>query len=180
MNWIIYFLLLVSFNLQATLVIDKFTGLSVSSSLEENYDISKLTKPLVLIFISKDCPCSKGNLSYINELSKNYPDFKFVGIHSKKGSTLDQVKNYLSDKNVNFDVLVDSNLSITSKFGALKTPHAFIVNLSGAVVYNGGVSNSTFPVNAKEFFLKNALEDIKNQRPVAKNQAKTLGCFIVR
>lgn len=160
--------------------VEKFTGVSLATGNEETVEIAKTEKPLVLIFISKDCPCSKGNISYINELSKNYPEFKFIGVHSKKGTPVNEVKNYLSDKKVNFEVINDSNLSIASKLNALKTPHAFIVNLKGEVVYNGGVTNSTFPENAKEFFLKNALDDFKNHRPIAKNETKTLGCFIVR
>jgi peroxiredoxin len=171
---------LITLNVSAGLLVGSFTGISLKNNKEEVIDVSKMEKPLVLIFISKDCPCSKGNLSYINELSKNYPEFKFLGVHSKKGSTIDEVKNYLSDKNINFEVLADSGLSIASKFNALKTPHAFILNIKGEVIYKGGVSNSTFPENAKEFYLKNALEDLKNHRSIAKNETKTLGCFIER
>ena len=171
---------LISLNAFANISVDSFTGISIGTGKEEKIELSKSDKPSVLIFISKDCPCSKGNLSYINELSKNYPEFKFIGIHSKTGTSADEVKNYLSDKKVNFEVFADTSLSIASKFNALKTPHAFIVNQKGEVIYNGGVTNSTFPENAKDFFLKNALEDLKNHRPIAKNETKTLGCFIVR
>lgn len=160
--------------------VEKFTGVSLTTGNEETVEISKLDKALVLIFISKDCPCSKGNFSYINELSINYPEFKFIVVHSKKGTSVSEVRSYLSDKKVNFEVINDSNLSIASRLNALKTPHAFILNLKGDVIYNGGVTNSTFPENAKEFFLKNALEDLKNNRPIAKNETKTLGCFIAR
>jgi hypothetical protein len=103
-----------------------------------------------------------------------------MGVHAKKNTNLNDVKNYLSDKKLNFKVISDPSLEITSKFNALKTPHAFILNLKGEVVYNGGVTNSTFPENAKEYYLKNALEDLKGQRAIAKNVTKTLGCFIER
>lgn len=176
---IILFFGITTFSL-AGINVDQISGESVNTDREETIEISKMTKPLVLIFISKDCPCSKGNLSYINKLSGEYPDFKFLGVHSKKGSSTKDIKNYLSDKKINFEILNDSNLSITNKFDALKTPHVFIVNLKGEIIYNGGVTNSTFPENAKDFYLKNALEDLKNHRPIAKNETKTLGCFIVR
>jgi thioredoxin-related protein len=164
----------------SSISIDKFSGVSLTSEKEETIEVTKNSKPLVVIFISKDCPCSKGNLSYINSLSKDYPEFIFIGVHSKKGTALSDVKNYLNDKKINFEVLNDAELSIASKFNALKTPHAFIVNLKGEVIYSGGVTNSTFPEHAKEFFLKNALQNLKNNIAIAKSETKTLGCFIVR
>jgi len=177
---ILIILSFISFNLSANFKVESFKGVSLKTEKEIDFDISKSNKPLVLIFISKDCPCSKGNLGYINELSLKYSDFQFIGIHSKKGSTIEEIRNYLKDKKVNFEIVADSQLQIASKFNALKTPHVFIVNQQGEVIYNGGVTSSTFPENAKEFYLSNTLEDIKNHRSIAKKETKTLGCYIVR
>ena len=138
------------------------------------------SKPTIFIFLSKDCPCSRGNLNYVQKLSQDYSEFQFVGVHSKRGTTLKEVKDYLADKDLKIEVLNDDELKIASLFNALKTPHAFIVDQKGDVLYNGGISNSTFPQNAKEFYLKNALEDLKNKRAIAKAETKTLGCFILR
>lgn len=153
---------------------------SLLTSKEEVVSVKRQEKPLVLIFLSKDCPCSKGNLGYIDQLSRDYTDFTFIGVHAKKGTKVEEIRQYLSDKKISFPVYNDSLLYATNLFNALKTPHAYIVNQAGEILYNGGISNSTFPKNADKFFLKNALEDIKNHRPVAKPESKTLGCFIVR
>jgi alkyl hydroperoxide reductase subunit AhpC len=159
--------------------IDPFTKKNISVTLE------KENQNTVIIFLSKDCPCSKGNLSYINKLSEDYPQFNFIGIHSKKGSTSDDLKKYIDQisadhHKINFKIIEDTGLAMAQKFEALKTPHAFIVDSKGKVVYNGGITSSTFPENAKEFFLKNTLEEIKNNRPISKAETKTLGCFITR
>lgn len=160
--------------------INSIVGLSVVSSKEVSISVEKTKQPIVAIFISKDCPCSKGNLSYINSLSKNYPEFKFIGIHAKKDSTIEEVQNYLKDKNISFEVIADNFMTNTTNFKALKTPHAFILNTKGEIIYNGGISNSTFPEDAKVFYLKNALEDLKNNRPITLKETKAMGCFIVR
>jgi peroxiredoxin len=180
MKQILFLLFIFTLNSYAAINVNTFTGTSLTNGNEEVIQLSNFAKPIVLIFLSKDCPCSKGNLGYINDLSKTYPNFKFIGIHSKKGTSLNAVKDYLNDKKVNFEILNDSNLSIANKFNALKTPHIFILNPKGEIIYTGGVSNSTFPENAKELFLKNALEDLKNNRPIAKNETKSLGCIISR
>jgi peroxiredoxin len=180
MKHLVFLLYIFAFNSNASVNVNTFTGTSLANGNEEVIQLSNFAKPIVLIFLSKDCPCSKGNLGYINDLSKNYPDFKFIGIHSKKGTSLNAVKDYLNDKKVNFEILNDASLTIANAFNALKTPHVFIVNPNGEVIYSGGVSNSTFPQNSKELFLKNALEDLKNNRPIAKNETKSLGCIISR
>jgi hypothetical protein len=160
--------------------IKKISAIDVQSGGSITILTEQMSKPAVFVFLSKDCPCSRGNLSYIQNLSQTYPDFRFIGIHSKRGTNLAEVKEYLADKDFKIEVLNDSQLEIASLFKALKTPHAFIVDQKGDVLYNGGITNSTFPKNAKEFFLKNALEDLKNNRKIARAETKTLGCFIMR
>ena len=133
-------------------VIDKFQAYSINKEVSQVISLQNGKLSTVAIFLSKDCPCSKGNLDYINELSKEFPEFQFIGIHSKKNTSNDEIKSYLKDKPLHFDIYNDSDLKIADLFKALKTPHAFILNPQGEIVYNGGITNSTFPKNAKEFF----------------------------
>ena len=136
--------------------------------------------PTVVIFLSKDCPCSKGNLDYINQLSLKFKNIKFIGVHSKKYSTNEDVEQYLADKKLNFPIYNDPDLKIADQFKALKTPHAFIVATNGEIIYNGGITNTTFPDHAKTAFLKDALTDVQGQKLPSPAETKTLGCFIVR
>jgi thiol-disulfide isomerase/thioredoxin len=174
---ILAILFVFNFNPKSFGAIKNFELYSVTSNKLVNIQFEKHDLNYVFIFLSKDCPCSKGNLEYINELSKKYPDVRFVGIHAKKKTKVEEVQNYLKDKKINFEILNDPDLLAANLFKALKTPHAFIVNKMGEIIYSGGVTNSIFPEHAKEFYLKNALEDLAN---IAKNETKTLGCFIER
>jgi hypothetical protein len=54
------------------------------------------------------------------------------------------------------------------------------VSNKNEIIYNGAVSNSTFPEDASEFYLKNALSEVASNLPIKKPTTKTLGCFIVR
>lgn len=176
----LFLFILISNITWANIHLGPFEAHVVGKNIVQNIEFKNRKKPLVAIFISKDCPCSKGNLSYINSLSREFPDFDFIGIHSKRGTSDNEVREYLSDKKMNFDVLLDSDMKIATQFEALKTPHAYIVMPNGDVAYNGGITNTTFPENAKEYYLKNALSEIKNNRKVTKSETRTLGCFIVR
>jgi hypothetical protein len=154
------------------------TGLS---NEEKILSFQDATKPTVVIFISKDCPCSKGNLSYINKLADEFKQFNFFGIHSKKLTSDTDLLAYLSDKKLSFKVYNDSDLKIADDFKALKTPHAFVLNTKGEVVYSGGVTSSTFPENAKSFFfLKDALNEFLQTKKIVNDETKTLGCYIAR
>ena len=133
----------------------------------------------VLIFISKDCPCSKGNLPYLNTLVKDFSDFQFIAIHSKKNASDDEVLNYLQNNQLDFDVVNDKDLVIANKYKALKTPHVFIIK-NDTTLYSGGVTNSTMPEKARDHYLYEALNQIKNKQALSRNNTKTLGCFIVR
>lgn len=160
--------------------IEKISGFSLTKNSLLTLDLKNAAKPYVIMFLSKECPCSKGNLDYLKDLSRKFPDYSFLGVHSKKGSRNEEILNYLQDKSVPFDVLNDNDLKIADEFKALKTPHVFIVNTNGEIVYNGGVTNTTFPTNAKEHFLKDALEEWQNKKSIRHPETRTLGCFIVR
>lgn len=164
----------------AAVIIDKISGFSLTKNSIQTIDIAAVKKPAVIIFLSKDCPCSRGNLDYLNELASEFKDVQFFGIHSKKGTRPEEVKTYLQDKKVNFDVLNDSDLKIADQFKALKTPHVFVLNVNGEIIYNGGVTNTTSPSNAKDHYLKTTLLEIQNHQPVSHPETRTLGCFITR
>ena len=115
---------------------------SIDAKIVSTLELNTTRIGIVLIFISKDCPCSKGNLSYINSLAKEFTDFNFVAIHSKKNVSNEEVQTYLQDKNLSFDTVNDSSLKLADTYMALKTPHAFILK-GDTVVYNGGITNTT-------------------------------------
>lgn len=152
---------------------------SLEAKIISSLELKKDKIGNVLIFISKDCPCSKGNLNYINQLVLDYPDYNFVAIHAKKDISAREVQDYIQEKKLNFDIVNDSDLKIANVYNALKTPHAFILK-GNDIVYNGGITNTTMPEHAKEFFLKNALDSMKKNGKPDKTETKTLGCFISR
>lgn len=152
---------------------------SLKAKIVSSLELKKDKVGNVLIFISKDCPCSKGNLNYINQLVLDYPDYNFVAVHTKKDVSSKDVQAYIQDKKLNFDIVNDADLKIANVYNALKTPHVFILK-GDEIVYNGGITNSTMPEHAKEFFLKDALESMKKNGKPDKAETKTLGCFITR
>ena len=141
----------------------------------------KQTKRIsVFYFLSASCPCSKSTFDYLNELQRKYPDFQFMGFHSNKAISRGVAETYFSNYEIDFPILLDRKLKFANMFKALKTPHVFVVNNNGDVLYHGGVTNSRFFKNAKSFFLEEALKDIKNGINPKRSHARALGCYIAR
>jgi hypothetical protein len=180
MKAILLILLFYSNAIFAGEIIPPFSAMELTTNQLQQFDFSKASTPTVVAFISKDCPCSKGNIPYLKELANQYKQFHFLIIHAKKDTSNLEVSNYLKANQVNFQAINDDKLSITNAFKALKTPHIYIINQKNEIIYNGAVTNSTFPEDASEFYLKNALKDIASNQPIKKNETKTMGCFIVR
>ena len=72
----------------------------------------------------------------------------------------------------------DQSGEIARTYGALKTPHAFIIDSKGKVIYKGGVTNSSNAKASTEFYLQTALKDIGEGKKPTQPIKKTLGCYI--
>ncbi len=52
----------------------------------------------------------------------------------------EETKKHFSETHFPFPVLQDKKSKWADQFGALKTPHAFVFNKSGELIYKGGVT----------------------------------------
>jgi len=138
----------------------------------------KLKKATVLIFLSSTCPCSDSHVSIVKSLSKKFTDFQFVGVHSNYNEDKGKAAEYFKEKDFSFPIIYDAETVIAKKFGALKTPHVFILNNQSEIIYNGSVTDSANAQTAKEQFLEKALVEISNGLTPSTPRKKTLGCYI--
>ena len=78
--------------------------------------------------------------------------------------------------------LRDSDGKVGKAYGAKTTPHIFVINAEGTLVYNGGIDNkpSTDPkdIEGAENYAKSALASIKAGTPIAKATTQPYGCSI--
>ena len=171
----IIFLLLITANIYGL-----EAPLSTSTLLDGKKVSSLKTKDreTVVFFLSASCPCTKKNIPYLQTLSKEYPDFQFLGVHSSANESIEDAKKEFGA--LNFPIAYDEDMKIADQFKATKTPHVFVLNKKSEILFHGGVTNSVDPIRAKNFYLKNALEDITKNKEVRQKFAKALGCYIVR
>jgi len=79
-------------------------------------------------------------------------------------------------------VLLDPTGEVGQLYGAKTTPHMYVINGSGALVYQGGIDDKATadPADLKSAknFVSAALADLKAGRPVAVAASKPYGCSI--
>lgn len=77
---------------------------------------------------------------------------------------------------------VDPDGTVGRAYGAKTTPHCFVINAEGVLVYKGAIDNNPGAKAAESAEVKNhvlgALEDIKAGRPVATPSTKPYGCGV--
>lgn len=137
-------------------------------------------KGLVVIFLSAKCPCSNSHIAELKSLSHDYPEFNFVGVHSNVDEAVELSKTYFMNESLPFTVVQDVNAAMADQYKAFKTPHAFVVQADGKILYQGGVSSSKTFAKAEHKFLREALENIHLGQAVATPEGRTLGCSIAR
>lgn len=91
-------------------------------------------KFVVLNFWATWCPPCVKEMPALNELHNKLSDssLEVVGIHV--GPALATVKQFLKDKPVDFDILIDKNMSLSS-WPVAGLPTTFLISPSGKVIY---------------------------------------------
>jgi peroxiredoxin len=80
------------------------------------------------------------------------------------------------------DVLLDAEGKVGRAYGAKATPHMFIVDKAGTLVYMGGIDDRPYadPASLKgaKNYVRAALDDIAAGRPVAQAVTRPYGCSV--
>lgn len=79
-------------------------------------------------------------------------------------------------------ILIDETGEVGHTYGAAKTPHVYVVNTEGVLVYRGALDNA--PIGevdgegANVNYLANALDQVAGGKPVAESDVPPYGCSV--
>jgi thiol-disulfide isomerase/thioredoxin len=137
-------------------------------------------KGSVVVFLSAKCPCSNSHIQELIQLSQKYKDIQFIGIHSNRNEEATLSETYFKALKIPFTLIQDDKAQIADLFKAFKTPHSYLLNAQGEILYQGGVSDSHELDKAKHLYLRDAIDAYLNHQPINTKEARTLGCMISR
>lgn len=157
----------------------EFSALNVLNSSEVSLKLAD-GQNKVLVFLSAKCPCSESHEEMLSSLAKEFGTVKFFGVHSNSNESISEAKDHFTKSKLPFLVLHDRDAKIADAFAALKTPHAFIVDPKGEVVFSGGVSNAAHAPMASKHYLREALLSVSKGEKPNPSVVRSLGCVIAR
>jgi thioredoxin-related protein len=91
------------------------------------------------------------------------------------------MKEHAKKYNYRAPYLLDSESKLANSFGAKTTPHIFMFNREHQLVYKGAIDDNYEDINkVKEFYLKEAMEQLANGKKIKVSETDPVGCSIKR
>jgi peroxiredoxin len=143
-------------------------------------------KALVVVFLGTECPINNAFLPRLAELSKEYgpKQVQFLAINSNRQDTAKVVAEHARKYAIPFPVLKDQRNVIADRFGARRTPEAFILDGGRKIRYQGRIDDQ-FGIGYQRAKptrrdLAVALDEILAGKSVSKPTTPVAGCRISR
>ncbi|HEY1047134.1 MAG TPA: thioredoxin family protein [Bacteroidia bacterium] len=150
---------------------------------------SMKTKGYIVIFTCNHCPFAKAYEDRIIQLDKNFKSkgYPVIAINSNDSASYpedsyDEMVKRSKSKKYSFPYLYDQSQEVAKAYGALKTPHVYLLHMEGGVPivkYTGAIDdNSDDAKKVKEKYLENALNELIAGKEVTVKTTKAIGCGI--
>jgi peroxiredoxin len=149
-------------------------------------------KYVVLEWFNPECPFVKKHYGSSN-MQKLQGEFTTKGVvwlsvdSSAPGTegnlTPDQAEKTMADwKTKSTALLLDQDGKVGRAYGAKNTPHMFVINPEGKIVYEGAIDSKATPnpgdIPSSTNYVKVALDESLAGKPVTTAQTKPYGCSV--
>jgi peroxiredoxin len=141
---------------------------------------------LVVVFLGTECPLAKLYAQRLAELDKNFADrsVRIIGVNSNQQDTLQEIAGFVNKFDIAFPMLKDPGAKIADRFGATRTPEAFVLDRERIVRYRGRIDDQYAVGAARKRATKSelvdAIESLLKDEPVKVAATEPVGCLIGR
>jgi peroxiredoxin len=145
-------------------------------------------KTVVLEWFNPGCPYvkyahSKGPMP---ELTKTWTDKGVVwlainsGAPGKQGHGLETNAEARKEWNMNYPVLLDESGTVGRMYGAKTTPHMYVIDAEGTLVYAGGLDNAPMGNASGKAadYVADCLQELAAGSAITTTTAKPYGCSV--
>ena len=143
----------------------------------------KEKKLVVVGFTCNHCPVAQAYEERFIKFAKDYKDkgveFVAVNCNTIPADDLDAMKKRAKERGFTFTYLYDPTQDSGKGFGAIVTPHVFVLDDERKIAYMGAFDDSMAPNKVKHQYVKDAVEALlKGEKPEVTATLQS-GCAII-
>jgi peroxiredoxin len=149
-------------------------------------------KTVVIEWFNPDCPFVKASHTKgsLKDAARRHTQkgVVWIGVNSaapgKQGHDKERVETGRKAFAIEHPILVDADGKVGRLYGAQKTPHMYVIDPKGVLVYKGAIDNSPdgegdSPAGGKLInYVDAALDDLAASRPVGTKETQAYGCSV--
>jgi peroxiredoxin len=97
----------------------------------------------VVLFVGTECPINNAFMPRLREMHREYAakGVQFLAVNSNKQDTLERIAEHAKKHEIPFPVLRDPNNIVADRFGARRTPEAFVLDGGFTIRYQGRIDD---------------------------------------
>ena len=142
-------------------------------------------KVVVIEWVNPECPvCERvmkdGTVAAtLKGVKDQFPDAVYLAINSSaaRPSSFDATPDYLKNNKIDIPALFDRDGAVGKQYGARTTPHCFVIDAKGVLVYKGAIDNSQGG-DGKTNYVVQAVTQLKKGEKVTPGETKPFGCSV--
>lgn len=149
---------------------------------KHSLDDYKDAEVLVIAFTCNHCPVANAYEERFNKLAETYKDKKVglvaISISDSEVDSLENMKQRASDKSYQFDYLQDLSQESGRSYGALVTPHLFVLDKDRKIAYMGAFDDSINPAQTQKHYVMDAVKALLDGKQLEIKESLQFGCGI--
>jgi peroxiredoxin len=141
---------------------------------------------VVVVFVGTQCPINNLYIARLIELHREYAPrgVAFLGVNANRQDSVERLAEYARENELPFPLLKDTGNRVADRFGARRTPEAFLLDAAGVIRYQGRIDDQ-YGIDYKRprptrRDLAEALDDVLSGKTVRVPETEVAGCFISR
>jgi peroxiredoxin len=165
-----------------------FTLPNVNSADNQAITLSSLKGKIVVIsFDSKNCPVARAYHQRFNDFYSTTvqtadakPPVLFLAINSNENEQAGDIKNAADGYGAKYPILKDAGSKVADLYGAMCTPHVFIVDSQGNLRYIGAFDDAQRVSKVSQHYVADAVAALQAGKDPSTPQTEPFGCAIHR
>lgn len=138
---------------------------------------------VVLVFLANHCPavqaCDDRIIDFVSDYKDKSVKLVAVCVNDMDTDRLPAIKKHMKEKSINYTYGYDESQAIGRAYGAVVTPHFFVLDKTRTIRYIGAMDDNVFNEDkAKKQYLRDAVDALLAGKAPAVEETNPKGCSI--